>query len=52
MGTDKQINITIKELEVHGDKCQIVKGKGWTLILWDENIMFPSNEEKDGSDDY
>ena len=46
MELDKKISITIKELEVHGDKCQIVKGKGWTLILWDENIMFPSKEEE------
>ena len=48
MDTDKQISIIVKELEVHGDKCQIINGKGWTLILWDENIMFPGSEEKDG----
>ena len=52
MSEDKEFSITVKVREALGDKCQIINGKGWTLILWDENIMFPSNEEKDGSDDY
>lgn len=47
MSADKQISITVKELLHHGDKCQIINGNGWTLILWDENIMFPGKPEEE-----